>query len=121
MKFVPLPYVGGNGQDVIRLIAEDIAMFGGELGKIHMQREWHYFPRATPEALANGFFDKLDALQGHQNTFWAGSVAAGIEIVEASVDHAQGLMQLHFGQGKCLACPAYACEDRFTHVPQKII
>ncbi|WP_435356770.1 FAD-dependent oxidoreductase [Emticicia sp. SJ17W-69] len=37
------------------------------------QKRWRYFPHVTKEALANGFYDKIEAIQGQNQTFYASS------------------------------------------------
>ncbi|MBK6948864.1 MAG: hypothetical protein IPH16_13160 [Haliscomenobacter sp.] len=48
-----------------------------------------------PEAVAGGFYDKLEALQGERHTFYASSALA-FECVGNSVAYAKRLVLNHF-------------------------
>lgn len=43
------------------------------IGKVH-QQAWPYFPHPPLTELGGGYFDRLQALQGHRQTFYLGSL-----------------------------------------------
>ncbi|KAI8103996.1 hypothetical protein M9435_006522 [Picochlorum sp. BPE23] len=56
---------------------------------------WNYFPHVDGKSLASGFYPKIDALQGNQNTFYLGSVF-GFETVMGTADFANTLILKKF-------------------------
>ena len=38
------------------------------------EQESYYCPHVSPEDYADGWYDKLDEMQGKQNTFYAGEI-----------------------------------------------
>eukprot|EP00889_Picochlorum_renovo_P005070 jgi/Picre1/32100/NNA_007448.t1 len=59
------------------------------------QVSWNYFPHVDGKSLASGFYPKIDALQGNQNTFYLGSVF-GFETVMGTADFANTLILKKF-------------------------
>jgi hypothetical protein len=57
--------------------------------------EWDYFPHVTVNDLRDGFYNRLEALQGQSNTFYCGSVAA-FELVETVVEYSRLIVERHF-------------------------
>jgi hypothetical protein len=53
---------------------------------------WPYFSHVQAGDMSDGFFQKLDALQGRQNTYYTGG-AATFEMVEAIVRHAKYVVE----------------------------
>ncbi|KAG7096104.1 hypothetical protein E1B28_006780 [Marasmius oreades] len=68
--------VSPSGQSEIRAKAkdEDIREF----------RQWDYFPRFQPEDLAQGIYEKYNAIQGYNKTYWASGLNS-FELVEHAV------------------------------------
>jgi hypothetical protein len=59
---------------VQRLLAQDVAAGGATFGDVRFMRKWQYFHHVTPEDMARGFYDRLEARQGVRNTYLAGEV-----------------------------------------------
>lgn len=78
------------------LLAADVAAQGGRLERIALQQEWNYFPHVDQAALAAGFFEQVDALQGKAGVYYVGG-ALNFETVEHSARQARALMRRHFG------------------------
>ena len=83
-------------EDLQRLLAADIAAQGGRLERVVLQQEWDYFPHVDGAALAGGYFEQLDAMQGAGNVYFAGG-ALNFETVEHSARQARALVRRHFG------------------------
>ncbi|KAF9254773.1 FAD/NAD(P)-binding domain-containing protein [Marasmius fiardii PR-910] len=47
-------------------------------------RQWDYFPRFQPEDLADGIYERYNAVQGYKKTYWASGLN-GFELVEHAV------------------------------------
>ena len=80
---------------VTSTLAQDVASQGGAFGGVALRQEWDYFPHVTQTALANGFYEKVEALQGNHNTFYVGGTLS-FETVEHSARYAQELVQKNF-------------------------
>jgi thioesterase domain-containing protein/predicted NAD/FAD-dependent oxidoreductase/acyl carrier protein len=70
---------GLDGEDIVRLLAEDIERLGGRLEKVHLQRRWTFLPHFGSADLA----------------YHAGSLP-GYELVEPTIGHAQELARRWF-------------------------
>ncbi|KAF5331452.1 hypothetical protein D9758_016343 [Tetrapyrgos nigripes] len=58
-------------------------------------RKWDYFPRFQSEDLANGIYDKYNALQGQQKTYWASGLN-GFEMVEYAIQAGKEIVETFF-------------------------
>ncbi|MEM7214498.1 MAG: FAD-dependent oxidoreductase [Pseudomonadota bacterium] len=59
------------------------------------QKTWHYFPHPEVAEMAANYFDRLQALQGHRQTFYAGALLE-METVGNTVANAQHLADTQF-------------------------
>jgi acyl carrier protein len=104
---------GGPGigeREIARLLEEDIETLGGQLVRGHGQRRWDFFPHVDLADVKEGYFDRLEALQGQCRTYYAGSLLS-FELVECVIDHARDLVARHFMQASSGA-PARARATR---------
>lgn len=103
---VVLFYSYGNDQigrrEVEAKLREDVAAMGGTLGEVLLHKQWKYFPHAEPDALAEGFQARLEALQGQNSTCYVGSLF-NFELIECNVAYAEALVARHFGDGASAA------------------
>lgn len=81
-------------------VLERIRRFVTGLGAILPEKyitydEWNYFPHVSALDLRDGFYDRLEALQGQLGTFYCGGVAA-FESVETVVEYSRRLIEVHF-------------------------
>ena len=51
-----------------------IEKMGGVLNRVHAIQQWKYFPHVSPAEMAEGYFDRLSALQGIRHTYYAGEL-----------------------------------------------
>jgi len=65
--------------------------FGGAVIKFHTCRKWKYFPRCTPESMKNGFYNRIENLQGKNNTFYIGELPS-FSTVELTAHYAKELV-----------------------------
>jgi protoporphyrinogen/coproporphyrinogen III oxidase len=80
---------------VTATLASDVAGQGGEFGGALLQQEWDYFPHVSTEVMQGGFYERMEALQGRNNTFYVGG-SLSFETVEHSARYAQELVQKNF-------------------------
>jgi len=72
-----------------------ISKFGGEIKKFHVCHKWKYFPRFSPENMRNGFYERVEKLQGKNNTFFIGELPS-YSTVELTASYAKQLVKTHF-------------------------
>ena len=61
-------------EEIEHTCAADFQRLGAELEEVVLTRNWRYFPHVTPEAMAAGYYDELEALQGTRHTYYAGEI-----------------------------------------------
>ncbi len=85
-----------TADEILRFIQEDAKK--NLRGKIQLiqQVEWDYFPHVTPEEFAGGYYDRLEALQGTNNTWFAGGLL-NFETVATTVTYSKELVTKWFG------------------------
>ena len=72
-----------------------LTMPDGSVERIELSRPWRYFPHVSSADLGAGFQERLEALQGHQRTFYTGEIFS-FSMVEAVVAHARKIVDRHF-------------------------
>ena len=60
--------------ETIRLMEEDMKKCGFPVKERLFEQESYYCPHVSPEDYAAGWYDRLDAMQGKQNTYYAGEI-----------------------------------------------
>lgn len=80
---------------VTETLRSDVAAAGGLLAEVLLQTEWSYFPHVSGDDLAEGFYDRVEALQGRLETYYVGS-ALSFETVEHTAVYARDLILAHF-------------------------
>ena len=60
--------------DVMKMMDEDMAKVGFPVMKKHFAQEVYYCPHVSAKDFQEGWYDRLEALQGTRNTFYAGEI-----------------------------------------------
>ena len=77
-------------------LGDDVAGQGGRFGGALLQQEWpDYFPHVSTQSMQGGFYERMELLQGRNNTFYVGG-SLSFETVEHSARYAQALVQKNF-------------------------
>lgn len=85
--------------EVKKKVKELIRILGGNINE--SESRWHtydrftYFQHVCSEDIANGYYEKLEQLQGTDRTFYVGGVT-DFELVEPIVQHSKHLVEKHF-------------------------
>jgi hypothetical protein len=83
-------------QRILAGIATTVTNLGGQLPDQYFTYDlWPYFPHVTSEALASGFYDQLEAMQGQRHTFYVGGLM-NFELVETIVEYTKALVNEKF-------------------------
>lgn len=78
-----------------RLLVSDVEVLGGSVSSIKARYEWSYFPHVSSTALSEGFYSKMQSLQGQKASFYVGGVL-GFETVEGTASYAKHLIETWF-------------------------
>lgn len=96
-------YVLGDfqtSQDLIEAnCAADLQRLGASLNKVLAVRRWRYFPHVNTADMAAGFYEKLEAMQGRQRTFYCGEIMS-FSTLECSARYARDLVTRFFHDQK---------------------
>lgn len=74
-------------REAVRALVERL---GGVVRDAPVSTRWRYFPHVTPRDMADGFYPRLEALQGRRRTYWCGEILA-FATMETVVDYAREL------------------------------
>ena len=88
--------LGVSLEELIEILKKDVEELGGKFEDVITQKHWCYFPRVGTEDLRDGFYERLDRLQGQRGTYYIGAVM-NFETLENTVDFAKRLVLKHFG------------------------
>ena len=78
--------------EAARLLEADVEALGGKIRKIVVQKSWDYFYHLPGEAVKNGFYPKVEAMQGKKRTWYAGGVM-NFETVGHCIEYADALVE----------------------------
>jgi len=84
-----------TADEVNENLAKNLSQMKMPLAEVFDTKVWDYFPHVGPEALAAGFYDRLDDIQGAQHTYWAGGLM-NFELVENSTAWSRTLVDRFF-------------------------
>ena len=62
---------------------------------IELYNKWPYFPHVNPETMQNGFYSKVDDVQGNQNIHFVGGWG-NFELVDNAMKNAAYIVDKHF-------------------------
>jgi protoporphyrinogen oxidase len=92
-------YVLGDWQmteaQIIGNIVNSIEKLGGKLMKVLSVNRWKYFPHVTTSDMQDGYFDKLESMQGTNRTYYIGELP-NFSTVELTAAYAKDLTEKHF-------------------------
>ena len=61
-------------EEATQILKNDMTKYGIDIHNIIFQKVWEYFPHVTTESLNDGFYDKLDKLQGVNGIYYVGGL-----------------------------------------------
>lgn len=92
-------YVKENGQlsdsEIRANIETTLAELGGEQIRLHMMKRWNHFPHVNTVALENGFYQRLEGMQGKYGVYFAGEIM-NFPTLENCIAYAKDLVVRHF-------------------------
>jgi protoporphyrinogen oxidase len=82
-------------EDCRKYLEEDMKTFGLGLKDIVMHKSWRYFPHVNSEQMKHGWYDKVEKLQGNNNTYYGGEVMSFSDIEEC-VSYSKSIVDRFF-------------------------
>ncbi len=73
----------------------DMEKCGLKVDKIERIDDWYYFPHVSSKDYADGWYEKVEAMQGKDNTYYAGEVMAFGDM-EETVEYSRDLARRFF-------------------------
>lgn len=78
-------------EQIVAMCAEDLQRLGARLDRVLQVRRWKYFPHLSTAAMAGGWYETLEAMQGARHTYYAGEVMS-FSCIAACVQYARHLV-----------------------------
>ena len=83
-------------RDVMKgILKKDVAALGGEVDEILVQQTWSHFPHVKTKDLDEGFYQRMEQLQGISGTYYIGGIM-NFDSVEHTARFAKNLMRRKF-------------------------
>ncbi|WP_437922921.1 FAD-dependent oxidoreductase [Sorangium sp. So ce291] len=82
-------------EELDRMLEEDVAGHGGKILRVITKKTWAYFPHFGRALLDKGVYQRLEALQGKDGMYLAGSTM-NFETLEDAARYARDLVIEHF-------------------------
>jgi len=79
-----------------KMTLEDMAFSGLPVVKTERIDDWYYFPHVSSKDYADGWYDKVEAMQGQKNTYYAGEIMSFGDM-EETVEYSRDLVRRFFG------------------------
>lgn len=87
--------LGASSDEVVSLLEEDVRRLGGHVESVIKQKRWNYFPHVKTQTLHDGFYERMEALQGERGTYYIGGIM-NFESVENTCEYAEKLVGAYF-------------------------
>ena len=81
--------------EIAATLQADARLYGWNLGKIHIIKQWRYFPHFQTSDLMDGIYDRIESRQGHLRTYWVGEIM-NFSTVELVTRYAKDLVLRFF-------------------------
>jgi len=84
-----------SDDDARAAVVAQVSVIGGQVQSFHDLRRWQYFPHFTTAQMADGFYHRLEALQGQRRTYLLGC-AMDFELAERAAQYSNALVDRYF-------------------------
>lgn len=79
----------------LEYLKDDLANLGVKEARLYQARPWKHCPYVDTKALENGFYDKMESIQGKNNIYLAGEIMAMLSI-ENTIAYSKDLLERFF-------------------------
>ncbi len=82
---------------IVKEVRHTVELLGGSIddSQWHTYDRWSYFPHVKADDIRDGFFARMEQLQGRNRTFYTGAMM-NFELVECSVAYSKQLVKTFF-------------------------
>jgi hypothetical protein len=79
----------GDGDTPLAKVHETVERYGGRVLHVPIHKHWRYFPHVGSADLQDGFYERIEALQGQRCTYYAGETLAfgAVELCARYAEH----------------------------------
>jgi predicted NAD/FAD-binding protein len=84
---------------VAATLREDVEAQGARVRDVVASERWRVFPRVDAERMQQGWYDRVESLQGRRRTYYCGELLA-FALVERVVEYSEHLVGRHFAAGR---------------------
>lgn len=81
--------------EALKIIKEDLLRLGIKNPRLHQFKSWRQCPYVEPEGLKEGFYDKMEAIQGRENVYIAGEIMS-TATMEKCIRYSKYLLNKYF-------------------------
>lgn len=78
-----------------KMVLEDMKSYGFEVKEIINEKSWYYFPHVSAADYKAGWYDKVEGMQGRNNTYYAGEVMSFGDMDETA-EYSKGIAERFF-------------------------
>jgi len=86
---------GIGDQEAREIVEADLRKLGGKNISLYMMCDWKHFPHVDAKTLGEGFYDKLEALQGKNNIYFSGEIM-NFSNIESCITYSKDLVNEYF-------------------------
>ncbi|MFA6829823.1 MAG: FAD-dependent oxidoreductase [Bacilli bacterium] len=61
-------------EDCKKTVLDDLKICGADADKVVFEKSWYYFPHVFSKDYADGWYEKVEGMQGTKNTYYAGEI-----------------------------------------------
>ena len=79
----------------VKMIEEDLKQLGCTNLSLYMSKAWKHFPHVESAALADGFYEHFESLQGKNGIYLSGEALSGSSL-EKCISYSKGLVEKYF-------------------------
>lgn len=84
-----------SDKSALDYIKEDLSRLGIKNPRLYQAKQWKHCPYVDTQVLEQGFYDKMDAMQGKNNVFLAGEIMSILSI-ENSIQYSEYILERFF-------------------------
>lgn len=82
-------------KECMNIVEEDLKRMGVKVRGLYTHKSWKYFPHVNCKALESGFYERLEALQGVDNIYYAGEIMS-FSCMEECATYSRYLIEKYF-------------------------
>lgn len=82
-------------QEMREMVENTLHKLGGKNIRLYMMKQWKHFPHVDSTSLREGFYERLEGMQGNRNIYFAGEIM-NFSILENCIAYSKHLVERYF-------------------------